>query len=783
MKPKIENIGGQLCVQINKNEYISLEDYYKRKNLNNKQNRINNNINNNSNNIYLNNYNSIDLANINYENNNNSNDVVNINYDNNNNLIYFENINSYNTVLNNYNSKNILGNQNNNDFDYKSITSIKNNNQTRNEYKNNPDPFNYIFNNWDKFTNTRIIRMNKRNEIRNKTNPNNYNYWNFPQSNEKNYMNENNINNNNYENNINYEYNTDILNPTNNNTYNKSSNNIDWNNYFNTSTTSTDNQNQNIQVDYFSSPKNAKVRKITSNTNQLITNVKSYPSNEDINSQFTNLTPENENLSLDQKINENIEHYFKEQNMTNPLNIQNITKTGQIIFQEEQKEEKKYPKITDIRKNQQNSNIPENQNIANIPEKENLTNIPEITNITNIPENQNISNINNNNKNTIENTNQITYDSTPVESIPEKKDDENKPKPPMPVPQNSFYYFHLKGLDNIGSTCYMNSVLQCLLHVSELIYYFLNEYPKDCNLLKEKNNDVSTQGNISKVFYELIKSVYPENKDNTNNLDSVSPENFQKIIGNYNPQFRNLEANDSKDLILYLMQSMHSELNYSSKNKAIEGVPNQYDRGNTFHYFIHSYDVKNFSIISKIFYGTYENITKCNVCQKHLYNFQKFEFISFGMIDYVGKEFSIYNGFKDNEKIQKLTGDNQFYCNVCKKLNDAETYSKIIVPPYKLLINIDYGKNKKFIPNKMNFDEEIDISNYVNFDFGTRIKYRLIGACTHFGESGLAGHYVAYCKNLENGKWYLFNDFICEESDKSNIYSGNPYLLLYERIL
>ena len=153
------------------------------------------------------------------------------------------------------------------------------------------------------------------------------------------------------------------------------------------------------------------------------------------------------------------------------------------------------------------------------------------------------------------------------------------------------------------------------------------------------------------------------------------------------------------------------------------------------------------------------------------------------MIDYVGKEFSICDGFKDNEKNQKLTGDNQFYCNFCKKLNDAETYSKIIVPPYKLLINIDYGKNKKFIPNKMNFDEEIDITNYVNFDFGTKIKYRLIGACTHFGESGLAGHYVAYCKNLENGKWYLFNDNLCEESDKSNIYSGNPYLLLYERIL
>ena len=330
----------------------------------------------------------------------------------------------------------------------------------------------------------------------------------------------------------------------------------------------------------------------------------------------------------------------------------------------------------------------------------------------------------------------------------------------------------------------MNSVLQCLLHVSELIYYFLNVYPKDCILLKENNNDISTQGNISKVFYELIISVYPE-KDKNNKKDkisdSVSPENFHKIIGSYNHQFKNLEANDSRDLILYLMQSMHSELNYYSKNKAVEGTPNNYDRINTFGFFMLSYDIQNFSIISNLFYGTYEITTKCNKCQNYLYNYQKFEFISFGMIDYKGKDFDIYNGFEDNEKIEKLDGDNQFYCNICKKLNDAEICSKIIYPPNKLLINLDYGKNKKFIPKKIIFDEEIDITKYVHVSFGTNIKYRIIGVCTHFGDSGISGHYIAFCRNSKSSKWYLFNDSTCKEIDKSNIYNGNPYLLLYER--
>ena len=46
------------------------------------------------------------------------------------------------------------------------------------------------------------------------------------------------------------------------------------------------------------------------------------------------------------------------------------------------------------------------------------------------------------------------------------------------------------------------------------------------------------------------------------NENVFSPDDFKKTLGLYNPQFRKFEANDSKDLILYLLQTMHAELNY-----------------------------------------------------------------------------------------------------------------------------------------------------------------------------------------------------------------------------
>ena len=387
-------------------------------------------------------------------------------------------------------------------------------------------------------------------------------------------------------------------------------------------------------------------------------------------------------------------------------------------------------------------------------------------------------------------------------------------EPPEPIPPPKPYIFSMKGLKNIGSTCYMNATLQCLLHVSELIVYFIDEYPKDQNFLLNANKYVPSGGNISREFYNLVIGVngsldYVKGKSNnlnpkTNKKSSNSffsflgfgdsyddssydrafaPKDFKRTLGKYNPQFQKFEANDSKDLILYLLQTMHDELNYyGNRNQRLNYVPNQYNIYETYNHFIANYNMNNFSKISLLFYGTYKNTTTCTICKKELYNFQKFEFISFGMYYYNRKKFNILDGFRDNSSPTMLKGDNKFLCNSCNKLQEAQTTCKIFEPPQKLLINIDYGKNKKYQPTAIEFSEEIDITEFVDFNFQQKIRYKIIGVCTHYGHSGSYGHYVAFCRNRENDKWYEFNDSFCSECNKREIYRGSPYLLLYERV-
>ena len=343
--------------------------------------------------------------------------------------------------------------------------------------------------------------------------------------------------------------------------------------------------------------------------------------------------------------------------------------------------------------------------------------------------------------------------------------------------------FYLIGLVNIGSNCFMNATLQCLLHIPELNLYFLNEYPNDKNTLNKINIESETKGELSQAYYNVLKNVENLFHKKDRNLNSFSPTEFQKVLGKYNPQFSKKEANDSKDLITYLLQTFHSELNYYGDKKAPTNLrfPDSSYRDYTYTYFCNTYYSTNFSKISQLFYGTYENITTCSICHKKYYSFQKFEIISFSTYFYRKKNFNIMNGFKDNESIQKLEGDNKYFCNNCNKLVNAEAITKILELPNKLIINIDYGKNKVNNIDKLIFEDEIDLKDYLSIYFRQKTKFKLCSICTHIGTSGQFGHYITYCLDKNKNIWYKFNDSNCGEvKDKSEMKRNSPYLLIYE---
>jgi hypothetical protein len=123
-----------------------------------------------------------------------------------------------------------------------------------------------------------------------------------------------------------------------------------------------------------------------------------------------------------------------------------------------------------------------------------------------------------------------------------------------PYINTNYPYPHLIGLDNIGATCYMNATLQCFCNILPFVNYF--KYDK--NLIYRVKNDIGKK-TLSSSFKLLIEKLWPN--DLINKIKSYSPHEFKAKISYMNELFRGVAANDSKDLVNFIIMTLHEELN------------------------------------------------------------------------------------------------------------------------------------------------------------------------------------------------------------------------------
>ena len=145
--------------------------------------------------------------------------------------------------------------------------------------------------------------------------------------------------------------------------------------------------------------------------------------------------------------------------------------------------------------------------------------------------------------------------------------------------------------------------------------------------------------------------------------------------------------------------------------------------------------------------------------------------------------FNLIDLLENFSTLEKLTEDNKWYCPKCKEHQLAQKKMVIFTCPEILIIHLKRFKNNSKIGNLVNFPiEGLDMGKYIKYnEIETNDNiYDLFAVANHFG--GLhGGHYIAYCKNYIENKWYEFNDSRVSDIDENNIVSSSAYVLFYKK--
>ncbi|MFH4978200.1 hypothetical protein AB6A40_004909 [Gnathostoma spinigerum] len=174
------------------------------------------------------------------------------------------------------------------------------------------------------------------------------------------------------------------------------------------------------------------------------------------------------------------------------------------------------------------------------------------------------------------------------------------------------------GLSNLGNTCFMNSAIQCASNITELTEYFRSgRYITEIN----EENPLGAQGELARAYADLINQLW------SGNHSHIVPRNFKNVVGHYAPRFSGFQQQDSQELLAYLLDGLHEDLNRVRKKPLVPC--SEYDDGRPAELAEKAWEnhlKRNDSIIVDIMHGQLVSKVVCAECHKASLKFDAWNF-------------------------------------------------------------------------------------------------------------------------------------------------------------
>ncbi|XP_061362460.1 ubiquitin carboxyl-terminal hydrolase 8-like isoform X2 [Gastrolobium bilobum] len=177
----------------------------------------------------------------------------------------------------------------------------------------------------------------------------------------------------------------------------------------------------------------------------------------------------------------------------------------------------------------------------------------------------------------------------------------------------------LTGLQNLGNTCFMNSAIQCLAHTPKLVDFFLGDYRKEINY----ENPLGMNGELALAFGDLLRKLWVPG------ARPVAPSMFKMKLANFAPQFSGYSQHDSQELLAFLLDGLHEDLNRVKRKpyhevKDADGRPDE----EVAEEYWRNHLARNDSIVVDLCQGQFRSTLVCPVCRKVSFTFDPFMYLS-----------------------------------------------------------------------------------------------------------------------------------------------------------